>query len=78
MKAVYIEEHGGIDALTYGDLPEPAVGPNDVKLRVRATSINRLDLFTRAGVRGHPQSGCPARTCSAGTRPGTSSRPAAR
>ena len=52
MKAVYIEEHGGIEALTYGDLPEPEVGPNDVKVRVRATSINRLDLFTRAGVRG--------------------------
>ena len=52
MKAVYIEEHGGVEALTYGDLPEPEVGPNDVKVRVRATSINRLDLFTRAGVRG--------------------------
>jgi NADPH:quinone reductase-like Zn-dependent oxidoreductase len=52
MKAVYIEEHGGVEALTYGDLPEPEVGPNDVKVRVRATSINHLDLFTRAGVRG--------------------------
>ena len=52
MKAVYIEEHGGVEALTYGDLPEPEVGPNDVKVRVRATSLNRLDLFTRAGVRG--------------------------
>ena len=52
MKAVYIEQHGGVDALVYGDLPEPRPGPNDVKVRVRATSINRLDLFTRAGVRG--------------------------
>jgi NADPH:quinone reductase-like Zn-dependent oxidoreductase len=52
MKAVYIEKHGGVDALTCGDLPEPDVGPNDVKVRVRATSVNRLDLFTRAGVKG--------------------------
>ena len=52
MRAVYITEHGGIDALTYGDLPEPAVGPDDIRLRVRACSVNRLDLFTRAGVRG--------------------------
>ena len=52
MKAVYIEEHGGVEVLTYGDLPEPSIGPNDVKVRVRACSINRLDLFTRAGVRG--------------------------
>ena len=52
MKAVYIEEHGGVEMLTYGDLPEPPIGPNDVKVRVRACSVNRLDLFTRAGVRG--------------------------
>ena len=52
MKAVYITEHGGVEALTYGDLPEPAIGPHDVKIRVRACALNRLDLFTRAGVRG--------------------------
>ena len=52
MKAVYITEHGGIETLTYGDLPEPEVGPNDVKVRVRAAALNRLDVYTRAGVRG--------------------------
>ena len=52
MKAVYLTEHGGIEALTYGDLPEPELGPNDVKIRVRACALNRLDVFTRAGVRG--------------------------
>ena len=52
MKAVYITEHGGVEVLTYGDLPEPDIGPNDVRIRVRACSLNRLDLFTRAGVRG--------------------------
>ena len=52
MKAVYITEHGGPDALKYGDLPEPSVGPNDVKIRVRACALNRLDVYTRAGARG--------------------------
>ena len=52
MKAVYITEHGGSEALQYGDLPEPEVGPNDVKVRVRASALNRLDVYTRAGVRG--------------------------
>ena len=52
MKAVYITEHGGIDALTYGDLPEPAIGPNDVRVRVRACALNRLDIYTREGTRG--------------------------
>lgn len=52
MKAIYITEHGGPEALQYGDLPEPDVGPNQLKIRVRATALNRLDLFTRAGRRG--------------------------
>ncbi len=52
MKAVYITEHGGAEALRYGNLPEPEVGPNDVKVRVRASALNRLDIYTRAGVRG--------------------------
>ena len=52
MKAVYITEHGGIDVLKYGDLPEPTIGPNDIKVRVRACALNRLDLITREGARG--------------------------
>ena len=52
MKAVFIKEHGGPEVLTYGDLPEPVVGPNDVKVRVRACALNRVDVYTRMGVRG--------------------------
>lgn len=52
MKAVYIEKHGGVDQLKYGNLPDPIAGPNDVKIHVLASSVNRLDLFTRLGVRG--------------------------
>ena len=52
MKAVYITEHGGTDVLTYGDLPEPEIRPNEVKVRVRACALNRVDVFTRMGVRG--------------------------
>ncbi|MQF82766.1 zinc-binding dehydrogenase [SAR202 cluster bacterium AD-802-E10_MRT_200m] len=52
MKAVYITEHGGSEALKYGDMPEPEVGPRDVKVAVKACALNRLDLYTRAGARG--------------------------
>ena len=52
MKAVYIESHGGPDVLTWGDRPEPEIRPHEVKVRVRASALNRLDLYTREGGRG--------------------------
>lgn len=52
MKAAYVEQVGPPEALIYGDQPEPEPGPNDVKIRVRATSLNRLDIFMRAGSHG--------------------------
>ena len=52
MKAVYIEAHGGSEVLTYGERPEPEVQAGEVKIRVKATALNRLDLYTRDGGRG--------------------------
>ena len=52
MKAVYIEAHGGPEVLTYGECPDPVIEPHEVKLRVRGSALNRLDVFTRAGARG--------------------------
>ena len=52
MKAVYIERHGEAAMLQYGDLPEPVPGPGELKVRVRAAAVNRLDLYTRLGIRG--------------------------
>ena len=52
MHAVYIEAHGGPEVLTYGERPEPEIEPHEVKVRVRVTALNRLDLYTREGGRG--------------------------
>ncbi|MBM3946069.1 MAG: zinc-binding dehydrogenase [SAR202 cluster bacterium] len=52
MKAVYIQSQGDVNVLQYGDLPDPVIGPGEVKVRVRACALNRLDVFTRLGVRG--------------------------
>ena len=52
MKAVYIEAHGGTEVLKYGTRPDPVAKPDEVKVRVRAVALNRLDLYTRAGGRG--------------------------
>ena len=52
MKAAYIRNHGGPSAIQYGDLPDPEAEPGEVVVRVRASALNRLDLYTRAGLRG--------------------------
>ena len=52
MKAVYIEAQGGPEVLIYGDQPQPVIKPGEIKVRVKATALNRLDLYTRAGGRG--------------------------
>lgn len=52
MKATYFTEFGGPEVFKYGDVPEPAIGPNEVLIRVRASALNHLDLWRRAGQRG--------------------------
>ena len=52
MKAIFIREHGEPSVIEYGDMPEPEAGPGEVVVRVRAAALNRLDLYTRAGLRG--------------------------
>ncbi len=49
MKAVYIAQHGGPEALTYGDRPEPEIEPEEVMLRVGASALNHTDLNLREG-----------------------------
>lgn len=52
MKAIYIEHHGDIGNLIFGDFEDPSFGPNEVLIKVRASSVNRRDIFTRMGVKG--------------------------
>jgi NADPH:quinone reductase-like Zn-dependent oxidoreductase len=52
MKAVLFTEHGGADVLRYTDAPEPAIGPQDVLVRVRACALNHLDIWVRRGMPG--------------------------
>ena len=53
MRAVYLREHGGIDALTFDDdFPDPVVGGGQVIVRVGATSLNYHDVFTCDGMPG--------------------------
>lgn len=53
MKAVVLYEHGDMDKLIYEtEYPDPVCGAGDVVIRVKATSLNYHDMFTRNGMPG--------------------------
>ena len=55
MKAIRIHEDGGPEVLRYEDAPDPEPGPGEVLIRLRAASLNRLDLWVRAGLPSVPK-----------------------
>jgi NADPH:quinone reductase-like Zn-dependent oxidoreductase len=52
MRAVVIHRHGGPEVLSYEEVTRPEPGPGEALIRVRATSLNRLDLWARSGPPG--------------------------
>jgi alcohol dehydrogenase len=53
MRAMVLHGHGGPEALTLeSNFPDPECGPNDVIVRVKSTSLNYHDIFTRNGMPG--------------------------
>lgn len=49
MRAVIIRSFGGPDVLTVADVPTPEPGPGQVRIAVRAATVNPVDTFTRGG-----------------------------
>ena len=49
MKAVYFEQHGELDVLRYGDVPDPELTAGRAVVRVRACALNYLDIWVRRG-----------------------------
>jgi len=50
MKAVWIDGFGDRDVLHYGELPTPEPRAGEVRVRLRAASLNHLDVWVRRGV----------------------------
>jgi NADPH:quinone reductase-like Zn-dependent oxidoreductase len=55
VKAVRIHEDGGLDVLRYEDAPDPVPGRGEVVIRVRAASLNHLDIWVRKGLPSVPK-----------------------
>lgn len=55
MKAIRIHEDGGPDVLRYEEAPDPEAGPGEVLVRLRAASLNHLDLWVRKGLPSVPK-----------------------
>jgi NADPH:quinone reductase-like Zn-dependent oxidoreductase len=51
VKAVQFDHYGEPDVLQSREVPEPTPGPDDVLVQVKATTVNRLDMFQRNGSR---------------------------
>ncbi len=49
MRAIVVEKHGGPEALTPADLPDPEPGPGQLLVRVAAAGVNYLDVYHRTG-----------------------------
>ena len=52
MKAVRIHQFGGPEVLTYEDIPDAQPRKDQVLVRVRACSLNHLDIWVRKGLPG--------------------------
>jgi len=52
MKATVFHKHGGLEVLSYEDMPDPIPSATEVLVKVNACSINHLDIWIRNGMPG--------------------------
>jgi NADPH2:quinone reductase len=50
MKAVFVEQPGGVENLKYADLPKPSPGPGHALVKIVASGVNYIDIYFRKGV----------------------------
>jgi NADPH:quinone reductase-like Zn-dependent oxidoreductase len=47
MKAAFLTGHGGNEVVAVGERPTPEPGPGEVRVRMQAATVNRVDLYMR-------------------------------
>ena len=59
MKAVVFDKPGDESVLRVGEVEAPALGPNDLRIRVAGAGVNRADLLQRRGMYPPPPGASP-------------------
>ncbi|HXC31905.1 MAG TPA: quinone oxidoreductase [Verrucomicrobiae bacterium] len=49
MKAIQVPKTGGVEVLTFLDLPVPQAKPNEVIVKIAASGVNYIDVYFREG-----------------------------
>lgn len=55
MRAAVITQYGGPEVLQIREVPDPQPAPEEIRIRVVSSSLNRADLLQRAGVYPDPR-----------------------
>jgi NADPH:quinone reductase len=50
MKAVFVEQPGGVENLKYADFPNPTPAPGQALVKIAASGVNYIDIYFRKGV----------------------------
>jgi NADPH2:quinone reductase len=50
MKAVFVEQPGGVENLKYGEIPKPEPGPGQALVKIAASGVNFIDVYFRTGL----------------------------
>lgn len=59
MRAIVFDQPGDEGVLHIGEVAAPALGPDDLRIRVHATAVNRADLLQRQGMYPPPPGASP-------------------
>lgn len=59
MRAIVFDEPGDESVLHLGEVPAPTLGPEDLRIRVRTTALNRADIVQRQGMYPPPPGASP-------------------
>ena len=50
MKAIRAHRYGGVEVLSYDDVPVPDPGAGEARVKIEAIGLNYIDIYQRTGL----------------------------